>query len=78
MNKRFQQVLWQHKKTGGLYRIVFFSVRESDLVPLITYTQDGDDPSTGLFTRTAAEFLDGRFVTVEEKQPNLELGETFE
>lgn len=64
--------LWQHKKTGGVYRIVEFCVIEKGLVPSVAYrSQSSEGP---VFIRPCEEFFDGRFKQIEEstKRPEIE------
>ena len=54
-----QSEIWQHKKTGGLYRIVErCCLREADLEPMIVYESLFDAQA---WVRPASEFMDGRF-----------------
>lgn len=55
--------LWLHKKSNTYYIVVGTSLRESDLEPLVTYTAAFPVPGIQ-FTRTASEFLDGRYEKV--------------
>lgn len=50
-------MLMKHKKSGGIYRVAMLAVRESDLAPVVVYTDDAGM----IWTRPAAEFFDGRF-----------------
>lgn len=71
--QRFKLVTWKHLKSGGQYHISSFSVRESDLVPLVNYTPAGEDTDgRTLFTREAEEFFDGRFVVVPSEELDFE------
>lgn len=66
-NYRFKRVKWKHQKSGQYYTIVLLSVRESDMVPMISYTPaDEDADARTIFTREAEEFLDGRFILTDE------------
>lgn len=61
-DEKYKNVMWKHAKTGGLYRIVDFMLREEDLCPLVAYT--GYDKFTQVFVREATQFFDGRFRTM--------------
>jgi hypothetical protein len=51
-------MLMRHKKTGGVYNVNMLAIQESDLAPVVVYS----DATTGqIWTRPAAEFFDGRF-----------------
>lgn len=52
---------WHHLKSGVSYHIFGFSTRESDGVTLVHYRK-AMDSTAPIWTRTAAEFFDGRFV----------------
>lgn len=56
--------LWVHLKTGRIYRVEARSLREYDLEPLVTYSQVHVDGIPFCWTRTLAEFMDGRFTMV--------------
>lgn len=55
---------WEHVKTGGLYHVCGHVIRESDLAPCVIYCGLSDDRVW--WCRPVAEFLDGRFLRVEE------------
>lgn len=58
----YQDVIWQHGKTGGLYRIEAFALEESTLIPVVVYRKREAGSTTGpCFTRPCTEFFDGRF-----------------
>jgi len=66
------ETLWQHRKTGGVYRIVEFCVVEKGLVPAVAYRpQSYEGP---VFIRPCEEFFDGRFKQIEGyvKGPKIE------
>lgn len=47
----------RHTKTGGIYSVVALAVQESDLTPVVVYS----DGHGQMWTRPAKEFFDGRF-----------------
>lgn len=51
-------MLWQHVKTGGVYRIVGWTVIEKGWVPAVIYAPVDSEGTT---VRPCAEFFDGRF-----------------
>lgn len=54
---------WRHKKTGGVYEAQGVALTSDDLTPVVIYINaERHGPS---FTRSAAEFLDGRFERIE-------------
>jgi hypothetical protein len=53
--------VWEHKKTGGIYRIICVGYIEKDLTPCVTYTGNYLSNDEVYWTRPLAEFLDGRF-----------------
>lgn len=55
---------WKHVKTGGVYAVVGVAVEEATLRPVVLYRKAGDAYAT-IFTRPAAEFMDGRFIHSE-------------
>ena len=62
------ETLWQHRKSGGVYRIVDFCVIERGLVPSVSYQSvTGQGPK---FIRPCEEFFDGRFTQVEKTGAN--------
>lgn len=50
---------WKHVKTGGVYAVLGVAVEEATLRPVVLYRKAGDAHAT-IFTRPAAEFMDGR------------------
>jgi hypothetical protein len=52
---------WEHVSSGNTYCIVGFSTRETDGMTLVHYrsAMNNENP---IWTRTASEFFDGRFV----------------
>lgn len=55
---------WRHKKTGGLYRVLFVAACATNGAAgrAVVYRRDNDYPVDGdYFYRDVAEFLDGRF-----------------
>ncbi len=57
--------LWRHKRSGGVYRVMAYATRESDLVPVIVY--EPEPPQGGpVWVRPSAEFFDGRFALFTE------------
>lgn len=52
---------WEHVKSGVAYCIMGISTREDDGMTLIHYRK-AMDSTAPIWTRTAAEFFDGRFV----------------
>ena len=52
---------WVHVKTGNTYIVRARSLREHDLEPLLTYSRVDEDGTPFCWTRTLAEFMDGRF-----------------
>jgi hypothetical protein len=58
----YQDVVWKHVKTGGLYRIEGFALEEATLTPVVVYRKRDTAGSLGaMFTRPCTEFFDGRF-----------------
>ena len=59
-------MMWKHLKSGGVYTLLRFGLREEDLTPVAIYqeaTPDGKlNPDGKVWVRPAAEFCDGRFV----------------
>lgn len=53
--------LWKHVKTGELYEIVEFGIREFDLVVQVIY-KSARIAGDAVWVRPAKEFFDGRFV----------------
>lgn len=62
--------LWRHSKTGNLYQIIDFCLREHDLCPSVIYCRWDGVPGP-YFTRPCSEFFDGRFEQVLQKQPSV-------
>lgn len=58
----YQDVVWKHLKSGNLYRIETFALRESDLTPLVVYRSRVPGEPGQTFVRPCTEFFDGRFV----------------
>lgn len=56
------EILWDHLKTGGRYRIKGFGINEATMIPEVAY-QPENHPGA-LFFRPCSEFFDGRFVPV--------------
>lgn len=55
--------IYRHKKTGGLYRVVFSeAVIEATLETAVVYRSVDDGP---VWVRPYAEFFDGRFEQVD-------------
>lgn len=54
---------YKHKKSGGTYKIVAFSVIEATFQPVVVY-RNIDNGAT--FTRPEEEFFDGRFEPIRE------------
>jgi hypothetical protein len=52
--------LLKHRKTGGMYRVLYHATMESDLKPYYVYAKDSDREQVWL--RPKAETEDGRFV----------------
>lgn len=61
-----KKMLYRHKKTGTLYRILIEATNESDLTALIVYISLVNGK---IWARPAAEFFDGRFETVNGPIP---------
>lgn len=61
----FRDVRWRHVKSGGIYNIIHFALREKDLEPLVVYREHKPGEATPTWTRPLSEFLDGRFVQYE-------------
>lgn len=62
---------WQHVSTGAVYEVLGVALREADCAPLVLYRLRDEgfvNPRRGVPTwaRPASEFLDGRFVRVDE------------
>ena len=62
---------WQHVRTGAVYEVLGVALREADCAPLVLYRLRDDgfvNPRRGVPTwaRPVDEFLDGRFVRVDE------------
>lgn len=59
-------MMWKHLKSGGVYTLLRFGLREEDLTPVAIYqeaTAEGKlNPDGKVWVRPAAEFCDGRFV----------------
>lgn len=53
--------VWRHKKTGGLYVVLFACVIEADWSPGLVYQNVNGGP---LIVRPTDQFLDGRFTPV--------------
>lgn len=60
-------MMFQHRKTGGLYTLLMLGVNEADLSATAIY-QDG---AGTVWVRPASEFFDGRFAPVvpEARKP---------
>lgn len=72
MTAQGQSEIWQHVKTGGLYRIEDQrALIEADLTPAVAYRSLFDGQ---LWVRPAAEFFDGRFrnLAVDDVAPGKE------
>lgn len=54
-------LIWQHVKSGGLYRIVSQGLIESDLTPATIYESLWDGQ---IWIRPTSEFEDGRFINL--------------
>lgn len=54
--------VWEHVKTGRSYRIVAHALAEATLTPVVVYTPADENAWQVVWTRPAAEFLDGRFI----------------
>jgi len=52
---------WEHIGSGETYCIMGLSTRESDAMTLVHYRK-AMDSTAPIWTRTASEFFDGRFV----------------
>lgn len=53
--------MWKHVKTGELYEIVEFGIREADLSVQVIYRSSRMN-GEAIWIRPAKEFFDGRFV----------------
>lgn len=60
-----ESLIWQHVKTKGLYRVMWYGTLESDMTPVVIYESLHDGC---VWVRPTEEFEDGRFrnVSVEE------------
>lgn len=54
--------LYQHKKTRGTYRVIECGKIEKDLTPCVIYVAEDNT----VWVRPTAEFLDGRFVEIDD------------
>lgn len=58
--------IWKHKKSGGLYLIIGFCVKEDDFTNMVLYKEvpkEIDRPEI-LWARPVGEFFDGRFTQI--------------
>lgn len=59
---------WKHVKTGGIYRILGAALIEADMKVHILYSPH--DSEWPVWSRPITEFMDGRFIPVDD-EPDL-------
>lgn len=59
-------MLFRHKKTGGVYRIVNLAIQEADLTSVVVYANEATGAA---WVRPASEFFDGRYEVVLQRPP---------
>jgi hypothetical protein len=58
----YEDVIWQHSKTGGRYVIIYFGLLENTMEPAVIYQElDAEGPAP-VWVRPATQFFDGRFL----------------
>jgi len=64
-------IIYKHKATGRLYKILHFGIDEATLTPVVIYTRYTKDANayrflTEIWTRPCHVFFDGRFEVTSE------------